>query len=194
MSHQSAESLPLADNLTEPVIFRISPLIRITLLGLYLALTIPLPFLAAATSAPIPPIALWFGLGLGSLLLYATLAESVIADDRGIQVRYPIWVPAFWRKGWFLPWTEIEALKPRTTGQGGLVYYLRTKSGVGYLLPMRMAGFARFVRIVEAKTGISTAEVRPLSQPWMYLILLGCTLLLLAIDAWTIGVAIAIPH
>ena len=32
--------------------FRISPLIRITLLGLYLALTLPLPFLAEFANAP----------------------------------------------------------------------------------------------------------------------------------------------
>lgn len=41
---------------------------------------------------------------------------------------------------------------------------------------MRVAGFAKLVALVEAKTGIDTRDVRPLSQPWMYLILLGCTL------------------
>lgn len=35
-------------------VFRLSPLIRITLLSLYLALTVPLPFLAQLTAATIP--------------------------------------------------------------------------------------------------------------------------------------------
>jgi hypothetical protein len=99
-------------------------------------------------------------------------------------------VPRLFRKGWSLPWSEIQALKPRSTGQGGLVYYLLSRSGQGYLLPMRVAGFAQLVRIVQARTGIDTRDVQMLAQPWMYLILLGFTLLLLAIDAWTIWTAL----
>jgi hypothetical protein len=55
---------------------------------------------------------------------------------------------------------------------------------------MRVAGFARFVQIVQAKTGIDTTDVRPLAQPWMYLILLGFTLLLLLVDGWAIATAL----
>lgn len=75
----------------------------------------------------------------------------------------------------------------RTTGQGGLVYYFIDRaSDRAYLLPMRVAGFARLVEIVQQKTGIDTRDVKPLSQPWMYFILLGCTFLLLLTDAWVI--------
>ncbi len=177
---------------SETFIFRISPLIKLTLLSLYIALTVPLPFLSQATNAPVPPIILGVGLTLGAIALYAALTERVIINDKGIQVSYPVWVPDLFRKGWYLPWAEIRALKPRTTGQGGLVYYFVNNSGEGYLLPMRVVGFAKLVRIVEAKTGIDTTDVRPLSQPWMYLILFACTILLLLVDAWTISNAIAI--
>ena len=170
----------------EPAIFRISPLIRLTLLLLYLTLTVPLPFLSQVTAAPVPPAVLWTAIGLGGLALFGVLSERVILDEEGIQVTYPNWVPRFFRKNWSLPWTEIKALKPRTTGQGGLVYYFLSNSGQGYLLPMRVAGFAKLVRLVETKTGIDTTHVRPLSQPWMYFILLGLTLLLLLVDVGTI--------
>ncbi|MEB3828407.1 hypothetical protein [Phormidium sp. CCY1219] len=172
--------------------FRISPLIRITLLSLYVALTVPLPFLSEATEAPVPPALLWVGLSLGAVALYAALSERVVLDARGIQVTYPQWVPSLFRKGWFLPWEEVKALKPRTTGQGGVVYYFSSQSGEGYLLPMRVAGFAKLVRLVSAKTGIDTRDVRPLAQPWMYLILLGFTGLLLLVDAWTIATAVGV--
>ncbi|MGD1804375.1 hypothetical protein ACP6PL_02885 [Dapis sp. BLCC M126] len=177
---------------SETFIFRISPLIKLTLLSLYIALTVPLPFLSEATNAPVPPVILAIGLTLGAIALYAALTERVIINDKGIQVSYPGWVPDLFRKGWYLPWAEIKALKPRSTGQGGLVYYFVNNSGEGYLLPMRVVGFAKLVRIVEAKTGIDTTDVRPLSQPWMYLILFTCTILLLLVDAWTISNAIAI--
>nr|WP_199331978.1 hypothetical protein [Anabaena lutea] len=167
-----------------------SPLIRITLLSLYLALTVPLPFLAQATDAPTPPELLWVGIMIGFVGLYAVLTERVIVDDQGIQVTYPIWVPRFFRKGWSLPWLDIKQLKPRTTGQGGIVYYFLSQDGKAYLLPMRVAGFTRLVNIVQTKTGIDTTDVRPLAQPWMYLILFCFTLLLLLVDAWTINTAI----
>ncbi|HIK28634.1 MAG: hypothetical protein N3E45_13935 [Oscillatoriaceae bacterium SKW80] len=176
-----------ASALDSAAIFRISPLIRLTLLSLYIALTLPLPFLSQVTGTPIPPLFLWLGLGFGFLALYAALSERVVLDEQGIHVTYPKWVPRLFRKGWFLPWAEVQALKPRTTGQGGLVYYFLSKSGEGYLLPMRVAGFARLVNLVQAKTGIDTSDVRPLAQPWMYLILLAFTLLLLLTDSWVIS-------
>lgn len=177
---------------TSPSVFHLSPLIRITLLSLYIALTAPLPFLAQVTAAPIPPAILFVGLGLGAVGLYAVLSERVILDDRGIQVTYPGWVPSFFRKGWSLPWSEVKELKPRTTGQGGLVYYFLSHEGKAYLLPMRVAGFAKLVREVQAKTKIDTTDVKPLAQPWMYMILLGFTLLLLLVDAWTIMTAVSL--
>jgi hypothetical protein len=195
MSVQPIKSpLPSNPPIFEPAVFRLSPLIRITLLSLYAALTIPLPFLAEVTLAPVPANIIWVGIVVGAVGLYGVLGERVIVNEEGIQVTYPNWFPRFLRKGWSLPWTEIKALKPRSTGQGGLVYYFLSHSGKGYLLPMRVAGFAKLVGLVEAKTGIDTRDVRPLSQPWMYLILLGCTLLLLLVDVWTIATAISLKN
>ncbi|WP_138497760.1 hypothetical protein [Nostoc sp. PA-18-2419] len=175
---------------TSASVFHLSPLIRITLLSLYIALTIPLPFLSQVTAAPIPPALLWVGISTGLVALYAVLTEQVIVNEQGIQVTYPSWVPRFFRKGWFLPWSEVKELKPRTTGQGGLVYYFLSQDGKAYLLPMRVAGFARLVQIVQTKTDIDTTDVRPLAQPWMYAILLGFTLLLLLVDGWAVATAL----
>ncbi len=171
-------------------LFRLSPLIKITLLSLYLSLTIPLPFLAIFTKTPISPQLLWIGIALGLVILIAVLSERVIVDDEKIAVGYPRWVPSQFRKGWSLAWTETKDLKMRTTGQGGLVYYLTSKTEEkAYLLPMRIAGFARLVDIIQTKTGIDTTDVRPLSQPWMYITLFIFTIFLGLIDAWTIVAA-----
>lgn len=168
-------------------IFRVSPLIRVTLLLLYVALTAPLPFLSNYTHAAIPPSWLTLGLVIGFVFLYGALSDRVILDDVGIKLTYPQWFPAFVRRGWSLTWEEITALKPRITGQGGIVYYFVSKtSAQAYLLPMRVVGFARLVKQVEERTGIDTRDIRPLAQPWMYLILLMFTLLLLLMDSWTI--------
>ncbi|GAB4139385.1 MAG: hypothetical protein Fur0046_14500 [Cyanobacteria bacterium J069] len=192
MSVSHSEPQPTNPLPVVPQTFRISPLIRLTLLLFYMALTVPLPFLAKTTAAPVPPLWLAVGLGLGAIALYAALSEQVMLTEDRIQVSYPRWVPDLWRKGWSLSWAEIAALKPRSTGQGGIVYYFLTQTGEARLLPMRVAGFSRLVNAVQAKTGIDTTDVRPLSQPWMYLILLGLTLLLLLIDGWTIWTATSV--
>ncbi|HAC65989.1 MAG TPA: hypothetical protein DCF68_21265 [Cyanothece sp. UBA12306] len=175
-------------SLSSPRIFRISFLIRLTLVSFYISLTVPLPFLAKFTSAPIPSFVLWIGIILGLIVLVGVLSEQVILDNEKIQVIYPIWFRLFFRKGWSLSWSEIKDLKLRTTGQGGLVYYFVChNSEQAYLLPMRVAGFSSLVNIVTEKTGIDTTDIRPLSQPWMYLILLILTLFLLLFDGWTIA-------
>lgn len=187
----SDRSLQTSPTELSAAVFKLSPLIRLTLLLLYLSLTLPLPFLAAMTASIIPSSLLWAGIGLGGMLLYAVLTERVVLDRDGMQVRYAGWVPHSFRRGWSLSWSEVTALKARSTGQGGLVYYFLSRSGQAYLLPVRVAGFNRMVNRVQAETNIDMTDVRPLSQPWMYFILLGCTLLLLAIDVWTIGAALS---
>lgn len=176
-------------------IFGVSPLIRITLLLLYIVLTVPLPFLSNFTHSAVPASYLSGGLVIGFVFLYGALSDRVILDDQGISLVYPRWFPSLLRKGWSLSWQDINALKPRITVQGGIVYYFVSKnSDQTYLLPMRVVGFARLVQQVQERTGIDTSDVRPLAQPWMYLILLVFTLLMLLIDSWIIYTALTLTH
>ncbi|MEB3159822.1 MAG: hypothetical protein VKL20_00030 [Synechocystis sp.] len=180
----AAPPTPTPNTLTTPAIFRLSPLIKITLINLYLALTVPLPLLAGVTQhQPMLAGLLTGALAIGLLALWGALSEQVVLTDQSIQVRYPTWVPSFFRSGWQLPWSEISELKCRTTGQGGLVYYFVTpQRDRAYLLPMRVAGFNRLTQLVAAQTGIETESVRPLSQPWMYFVLLCFTVILWVIE------------
>ncbi len=168
--------------------FNLSPLVRFTLLSLYLALTVPLPYLATATQAAISSEWLWVGIAIGFVGLYGALCERVLVDETQIQVTYPAWFP--FRKGWQLDWAKVKDLRARSTGQGGLVYYFVSEdekgAEKGFLLPMRVAGFARLVKVVEERTSIDTKDVKPLSQPWMYLFLLVLTGFLALVDSWAI--------
>jgi hypothetical protein len=170
--------------------FHIAPLIRITLSLLYISLMIPLPFLATFTHAEVPAWLLWVGIGCGFTALQGALSQRVIVDDRSIQVNYPAWVPKFFVKSWEVAWSDVKDLKMRTTGQGGLVYYFINGDGEGFLLPMRVAGFDRLVKLIQQYSAIDTTDVYPLSQPWMYFALLVLTGFLLLTDTWTIWTAI----
>ena len=183
---------PISQLPTLSMTFYISPLIRITLSLLYISLTIPLPFLATFTHAEVPAWLLWVGIGLGFVALQGGLSQRVVVDDLSIQVNYPIWVPSFLVKSWMLAWSDVKELKMRTTGQGGLVYYFINHNSEGFLLPMRIAGFDRLLKLVRQYTAIDTTDIYPLSQPWMYFALLVLTGFLLLTDTWTIWTAMSI--
>lgn len=168
-----------------PTILNISPLIRVTLWLFYFALVTPLPVLAHINHVgAITLSSLYVGISLGTIALAAALSEQVHLTQAGMGIDYPNWVPTWFRQGWFLAWQDITAIKPRSTSQGGLVYYLITPSGSAQLLPMRVAGFAQMTRTIEAQTGLKMVTVKPLAQVWMYGILLGFSLLLALIDIW----------
>ncbi len=176
--------------MSETKVYRVSILIRFTLINLYLALTTPLPFLLYWSSGRLgwAVFLFLFLIVVGLFLVVASLSEKVLLDEKGISVTYPPVVKWLWRnRVWSLSWQEIDSLKRRTTSQGGQVYYLVSKNrDKAYLLPMRIAGFARMVRQIQEKTGIDTSDVKPLAQPWMYLFLLFFTFLLWLVDFWTI--------
>ena len=176
-------------------VFRISPLIRGSLLLLYTALMVPLPVMAGVikargTDLALSPILLAVAIGLGGVLLYGALAQRVEADGEGISVGYPPWISGLFRSRWHLSWSEVQALKPRSTGQGGIVYYFIGPNQQAYLLPMRVAGFSRLLQWVETHTELDTQDIKPLAQPWMYGVLLLLTLLLLLVDIWTVATAL----
>ena len=127
----------------------------------------------------------------GEAFSYILLSEQVYLTEEGMGIRYPAWVPAWFRQGWFLEWPAITAIKPRSTGQGGLVYYLVTPDGSAKLLPVRIAGFAHMTRRIEAQTGLEMVTVKPLAQVWMYGILLGFSLLLVLADVWILWTGIS---
>jgi hypothetical protein len=66
--------------------FRISPIIRVTLTLFYLALLLPLPFLAQLTAGASPEL-MAIGLLLGFVALQGALAQQVLVDDQAIRTR-----------------------------------------------------------------------------------------------------------
>ncbi len=147
--------------------FRLSPLIRFTLLSLYAALVLPLPLLAPAE------LRLWMVVGLlvGLVLVLGLLSEQVETDDDGIRVRYPAWIRWLLRRGWVMRWQDIRALVPVGTSQGGTVYYLKAVDLRHQLLPQRIDRFDRFLQLLSERTTVKTAGIGRLTPPWTYQVL-----------------------
>lgn len=155
--------------MSAPAVFRMAPLIRGTLLLLYLVLVLPLVPLAPDGLRPLLLVALPVGL----LLVLAISAEQVQLDDEAITVTYPAWCRWLIRRGWRLSWSEVRALTPVGTSQGGRVYYLRSSDGSAYLLPQRVEHFDEFLARFSRCTGVDTASIGRISPPWTYRLLAG---------------------
>lgn len=157
-----------------------APLIRFTLLALYLALAAPLPWLApSGLRAP-----LWLALAAGLGLVWAATSEQVQLSASGIRVGHPSWCAWLLRRGWTLDWQAIKAITPVATSQGGRVFYLRSGERA-YLLPQRIAGFERFLARLERETGLDTGTIGRISPPWTYQLLAGLSAaMLLGELAW----------
>ena len=156
--------------------FGLSPLIRFTLLSLYVALVLPLPVLAPVNMR-------WLmvaGLVLGLVLVVGLLSEQVETDAEGIKVRYPAWIRWFLRRGWTMRWQDIRALVPVGTSQGGTVYYVKAADLRHQLLPQRIERFDRFLELLAANTKVSTQGIGRLTPPWTYQLLAGLAVVMIA--------------
>ena len=154
--------------------YGMAPLIRGTLVGLYLALVVPLPVLASGGLRPVLALAV----PLGLLLVLAITSETVTVEAQGLSVGQPAWCGWLLRRGWSLTWPEITGLTAVATSQGGRVFYLRSAKG-SYLLPQRVARFDDFLAQLQLHSGLDIAGIGRLSPPWTYQLLAGLTTMML---------------
>jgi hypothetical protein len=154
-------------------LYPMAPLIRFTLISLYLALVLPLPVLAPTELQAW----LWAALPLGLVLILALVSEQVELSDSGIRVGHPAWCGWLLRRGWQLNWDQITGLTPVATSQGGRVFYVRTADGSAYLLPQRVQAFEEFLSRFNQASGLDTSSIGRISPPWTYqLLAVLCTL------------------
>ena len=166
----------------EPRQYGMAPLIRGTLVGLYLALVLPLPVLASGGLRALLAIAV----PLGLLLVLAITSETVTVAPQGLALGHPRWCGWWLRRGWSLDWNEITGLTAVATSQGGRVYYLRSPKG-SYLLPQRLARFSDFLAQLQHYSGLDTKAIGRISPPWTYQLLAGLTALMLVGEIVALG-------
>ena len=167
--------------------FGLSPLIRFTLLCLYVALVLPLPVMAPQALRPLMVGALILGL----VLVVGLLSEQVETDAAGLRVSYPSWIRWLLRRSWSMQWDDIRALVPVGTSQGGTVYYLKAVDCRHQLLPQRIERFDRFLNVLNERcSSISTKGIGRLTPPWTYQVLASLAALMVVGELMS-GLAIA---
>ena len=167
--------------------FGLSPLIRFTLLSLYVALVLPLPVMAPQALRPLMVGALILGL----VLVVGLLSEQVETDAAGLRVSYPSWIRWLLRRSWSMQWDDIRALVPVGTSQGGTVYYLKAVDCRHQVLPQRIERFDLFLDVLNERcSSISTKGIGRLTPPWTYQVLASLAALMVVGELMS-GLAIA---
>ena len=141
--------------------------VKSSLISLYLALTIPLPFISIE-KLKIPSIVIFT---LGLCLIINITSDYVETCSNKISYKSSFISKFLGKKNWEISWKDIKLIKSLPTSQGSKVYYFNTHQGENILVPQRVEKFEKFLLIVSSNTGIDINEISYISPLWTYKLL-----------------------
>ncbi len=142
--------------------------VKSSLICLYLALTIPIPFVSI-DGLKIPSSITFF---LGLYLIINITSDYVETCNNKISYKTSFISKILGKKNWEIFWKDIKSIKSLPTSQGSKVYYFNTYQGENFLLPHRLENLKKFVLIVSKNTGIAAIEkVSYITPLWTYKLL-----------------------
>ena len=141
--------------------------VKSSLISLYLALTIPIPFISLDIFK-IPSTILFV---LGLYLIINITSDYVETSNEKISYKSTFISEFLGKKTWEISWKDIKLIKSLPTSQGSKVYYFNTVQGDNFLVPQRLENFEKFLFIVSENTGIDISDVSYISPLWTYKLL-----------------------
>ena len=141
--------------------------VKSSLISLYLALTIPLPFISLEKLKITSKIV--FALGL--YLIINITSDYVETCSNKISYKSSFISKFLGKKNWEISWKDIKLIKSLPTSQGSKVYYFNTFRGDNFLVPQRLENFEKFLFIVSKNTGIAIDKISYISPLWTYKLL-----------------------
>ena len=149
--------------------------VKSSLITLYLALTIPIPFISIDKLKIFSITA--FVLGL--YLIIIITSDYVETCNNKISYKTSFISRTSGRKNWEIFWKDIKLIESLPTSQGSKVFYFNTKKGDNFLIPQRVENFEKFLLIVSKNTGIATNELSYISPLWTYKLLTFLSVLMI---------------
>ena len=141
--------------------------VKSSLISLYLALTIPIPFISIGK---LKYLSIFIFI-LGLYLIINITSDYVETSSKKISYKTSFISKTLGRKNWEIPWKDIKLIKKLPTSQGSKVFYFNTNKGDNFLIPQRVENFERFISIIYKKTKIDVDEVSYISPLWTYKLL-----------------------
>ena len=124
--------------------------VKSSLISLYLALTIPIPFISI-DKLKTPSFLVFF---LGLYLIINITSDYVETCKYKISYKNSFISKALGRKNWEISWEDIKLIKFLPTSQGSKVYYFHTNKGDNFLTPQRVENFEKFLSIIKKILGL----------------------------------------
>ena len=149
--------------------------VKSSLISLYLALTIPIPFIS------IDKLKIFsiFIFVLGFFLIVNITSDYVETTENKISYKTSFISKTLGKKNWEISWKDIRSIKTLPTSQGSKVYYFNTCKGDNILIPQRLENFERFISIIYINTKINVNEISYLSPLWTYKLLTFLSLIMI---------------
>ena len=141
--------------------------VKSSLTSLYLALTIPIPFISI-NQLKITSIVIF---ALGLFLIINITSDHVEICNNKIFYKTSFITKILGRKNWEIYWKDIRGIKSLPTSQGSNVYYFNTNKDENLLVPQRLENFDRFLEIASQKTGLAVNKISYISPLWTYKLL-----------------------
>ena len=149
--------------------------VKCSLISLYLALTIPIPFISKGNLKFLSI----FIFVLGLYLIINITSDYVETTKTKISYKTSFISKILGRKNWEILWKDIKLIKKLPTSQGSKVFYFNTEKGDNFLIPQRVENFERFISIIYLNTKINIDEISCLSPLWTYKLLTFLSLLMI---------------
>ena len=150
--------------------------VKSSLISLYLALTIPLPFISIE-KLKIPSIIIF---ALGLYLIINITSDYVETCSNKISYKSSFISKFLGKRNWEITWKDIKFIKSLPTSQGSKVYYFNTHQGENFLVPQRLEKFEKFLLIVSSNTRIDINEISYISPLWTYKLLTLLSIMMIA--------------
>ena len=142
-------------------------IVKSSLISLYLALTIPIPFVS---SEDLKFLSI-FTFIVGLFLIVNITNDYVKTCDEKISYQPSFISKIFGKRKWEIYWKEIKLIKSLPTSQGSKVHYFITNNNESFLIPQRIEDIGKFLLIVESKTKLDVDQISYISPLWTYKVL-----------------------
>ncbi len=149
--------------------------VKSSLISLYLALTLPIPF---TTSVELKAISIILFV-LGLFLIINITSDYVETSNEKIFYKTTFFSNLIGYKSWEVSWKDIKLVNSSVTSQGSKVYYFITSKDQKFLVPQRVENLEELFSLILERTGIKTEEISYISPMWTYKILTLLSILMI---------------
>ena len=149
--------------------------VKSSLITLYFALTLPIPFISIKELKIISIMAFVVGL----ILIVNITSDYVETSKDKISYKTTFFSNLVGNKSWEVFWKDIKLIYSSPTSQGSKVYYFITFRNEKFLVPQRVENLDELFSVILKRTGFNKEGMDYISPLWTYKLLTFLSLIMI---------------